>query len=463
MQKAILRNYQEVSKAHIKNVERCGLFLDMGLGKTLTSLMAVSELIDDLDIRKILVIAPKKVCENVWNAEAVRWKQTKHLKFSFILGTRQKREAALKQDADVYIINRDNVVWLCALFGGSMLPFDMIIIDESSSFKNHASERFKALKKATENTYRMVLLTGTPAPNGLKNLWSQLFLLDRGERLEKTIGKFREKYCNAVVKGQFVDYSVPKSKEDHIIHQISDICLSMKSEGLIDLPEIVYNYIPVKLSKESRNMYDEFKKESILELYRDNESVELTAMTANVLSNKLLQMAGGAVYYDTLHNYTKVGEDKIDRLKEILEELDGKPVLIAFWFKHSAELILKSLKSYKPRILKTPEDFADWNAGKIPVAMAHPASAGHGLNLQFGGCNIVWFTTPWDLELYQQFNKRLHRSGQKETVYIHHLIGENTEDERVISAIQGKAEMQSYLIDTLNEEVKQILKDYEKN
>lgn len=460
-----LHNYQNTAVEHILNNEKAGLFLDMGLGKTVSTLTAINTLInEELEISTVLVIAPKRVAENVWTSEIKKWRHLRHLTTSRIIGTPKQRLHALYKKANIYLIGRDNVAWLIGLYGGSMLPFDMLVLDESSSFKNHKSIRFKALKKVQPSFSRVLALTGTPSPNGLLDLWSQIYLLDRGERLGKFITHYKNEYFN---KGYF-EFSKPKIKkqaEELIYKRISDICISMKAKDYLSLPPRINNYIEINFSKKLKKLYDDFEREQVLELIEtaeaelietaEAEGKDITAMSAAALSNKLLQFANGAVYDEERKVY-EVHKLKLDAAEEIVEAAQGKPVLIAYTYKHDLTRLMSRLKKYEPRKLNKEKDIEDWNDGKIQVMIMHPASGGHGLNLQSGGSIIIWFGQTWSLELYQQFNARLDRQGQKETTVINHLISKGTIDERVIKSINGKASKQ----DGLMEAIKSLMKQY---
>lgn len=463
MNKSDLHDYQVFGYKHIMNTPYCGLFLDMGLGKTVTTLTAINSLIyDELEISNALVVAPKRVAETVWSSECSKWDHLKHLKVSKIIGSEQKRLEALKVEADIYVISRDNVKWLCSLYGGT-LPFDMLVIDELSSFKSYKSLRFKALKLARPSIKRVVGLTGTPAPNGYIDLWAQLYLIDRGERLEKTITRYRERYFREGRKNGAVvyDYKLLNDAEEQINQRISDICISMKAEDYLDMPDFIYNEIRVEMSQDLINQYKEFEKEKVLDLIKikldqvepDNAAAEISVTTAAALSNKLLQFANGAVY-DENHVAHDIHDLKIEALKEIIEDANGKSILVAWSFQHDRDRLLEALKAYKPRELKAEKDILDWNAGKVQVMLAHPASAGHGLNLQAGGNIIVWFGLTWSLELYQQFNGRLYRQGQKsKSVIVHHIINAGTHDEDVIKAIKAKDKKQENLLQSIKAKI----------
>lgn len=441
-----LHNYQLNANDHIVDNNYCGLFLDMGLGKTVSTLTAINELIfEELDISKVLIVGPKRVAESVWTAEAQKWDHLKHLKISKVIGSEKQRKAALREKADIYMIGRDNIVWLCGQFGGSMLPFDMLVIDESSSFKSPKSLRFKALKLAQPSFKRVVILTGTPAPNGLIDLWSQVYLLDRGQRLGKTISMYREIYFKPGKRNGSIiyNYDLQGDGETRIHQKIEDICMSMKAKDYLDLPQRIDNYIELKFNAELQQKYDDFERDQVLELFSTDQ--EISAINAAALSNKLLQFANGAIY-DENKDYHIVHDLKLEAAEEIVENANGKPVLIAYTYKHDLERLMLHLKKYKPKQLKTDQDINDWNAGKIQVMIMHPASGGHGLNLQAGGNIIVWFGQTWSLELYMQFNARLDRQGQTESVIINHLIASKTIDQDVIKALANKNTKQEGLM-----------------
>lgn len=462
MDKSDLHDYQIFGYKHIINTPYCGLFLDMGLGKTVTTLTAINTLIyEDLEIKNVLIVAPKRVVETVWSDECEKWDHLKHLQVVKIVGTEPKRIEALKKEADIYVVSRDNIAWLCAFYGG-ILPFDMLVIDELSSFKSYKSLRFKALKLARPSIKRVVGLTGTPAPNGYIDLWAQLYLIDRGERLEKTITKYRERYFREGRRNGAVvyDYKLLNDAEEQINQRISDICISMKSNDYLDMPELIMNRVSVTLPPTIKKMYDDFEKDKVLDLIKPEaeDSKEINVINAAALANKLLQFANGAIY-DEDHTAHEIHKEKIDALKDIIEDANGKSILVAWSFQHDRDRLMEALKAYKPRELKSEKDIRDWNEGKVQVMLAHPASAGHGLNLQAGGNIIVWFGLTWSLELYQQFNGRLYRQGQKSrTVIIHHIITEGTHDEDVIKAIEAKDEKQESLLSSIKAKINKYKK-----
>lgn len=448
--KFIPRPYQHYAYNQIIEKPATALMLDMGMGKTVITLTAINDLLYDyFDVAKVLVIAPLRVAETTWTDECQQWNHLAGLTISPVIGTLSERVRALKTKADVYTINRENVVWLVDYYGKDW-PFDMVVIDESSSFKNHQSKRFKALKRVRPVIKRLVELTGTPAPNGLMDLWSQLYLLDRGKRLGKTIGQYRRQFFKpGAGSGHIVyEWNLQKGAEQEIFNRISDICVSMKSSDYIALPGVMYNIIPVKLSTPVQREYKRLAKDLILRVNDD----EIVANTAAALSGKLLQMSSGAVYDDAGH-VIKIHDAKLEALEDIVSANEHKAVLVFYWFKHD----LDRLKEKFPKAvqLKTAADIKAWNSGEISIMLVHPASAGHGLNLQYGGSIIVWFSLSWSLELYQQANKRLHRSGQTHTVVIHHLVAQGTIDEDVMKALQGKKVTQETMITAIKARIKE--------
>jgi SNF2 family DNA or RNA helicase len=450
-------DYQKHAIDHIIKNLYCGLFLDMGLGKTVSTLTAVSHLMyEELEVDKVLVIAPLRVADATWDAEIKKWDHLKHLRYSKVLGSAAKRKAALKIKADIYIINRENISWLIGYYG-TAFPFDMVVIDELSSFKSPKAQRFKALKMVRPLINRVVGLTGTPSPNSLIDLWSQLYLLDTGERLGKFIGHYRSNYFNpGQTNGHVVfNYKLKKKSEELIYEKISDICISMKARDYLDLPERIDRTVDVVLSEKDEKMYDDFEKKMVLQ-FMDEE--EISVANAAGLSNKLLQYANGAVYNED-KQVKEIHNEKLNTLEEIVDCANGKPILVFYSFKHDYDRIMKQLKQYKPKKLETAKDIEEWNKGNIKLLLAHPASCGHGLNLQAGGHIIVWFGLTWSLELYQQANARLDRQGQKQNVIIHHLVTKGTIDEDVLKALEGKASGQ----DALMEAVKARVRKYKNN
>ena len=452
MDKSNLHKYQKVCVEHIISHPFCGVFLDMGLGKTISTLTAIEELkYDYCEIDTVLIIAPKRVVETVWEEEAKKWDHTKHLTFSKIIGTERQRLAALKVKADVHIISRDNIAWLCSLYAAK-LPYDMLVIDELSSFKAHQTQRFKSLRLARPWFKRVVGLTGTPAPNGLINLWSQMYLIDRGERLEKTITAYRSRYFRPGASNGYVVYSYKllSDSERLIQERIKDICISMRAEDYLEMPERIDNFVRVTMPDKLMDAYKKFEQENVITLANEIEegTTTVNAVNAAALSNKLLQFANGAMY-DENKNVVPIHDLKLEALKEIIEAADGKPVLVAWTYQFDRDRIKNYFRSMAPRELKTAEDINDWNAGKVQLMLAHPASASHGINLQAGGNIIVWYGLTWSLELYQQFNARLYRQGQKQRTIIHHIVNTGTHDEDVVRALKSKDKTQNNLMNSI--------------
>ena len=457
MREFIPHKYQLTAINHVINVPKCGLFLDMGLGKTVSTLTAIKELkYNRFQVNKVLIIAPKKVAEGTWSKEKDKWNHTKDFRVSLVLGSQQKRIKALSVNADLYIINRENIPWLVDYLRNDWY-FDTVVIDESSSFKNSRSKRFKALKMVLPKINRLIELTGTPSPNGVEDLWAQIYLIDQGTRLEKYITHFRAKYMepNKRNRSQIFDYKIKDGVYDSIINKISDICISMKSEDYLELPDLSYNEIPVILNDKARRDYDKMERDFVLEL--EGAEDEITAVNAAALSNKLLQISNGAVY-DSSGVYTEVHDAKIDSFLELVERLQGKSLLVFYNFQHDRDRIKKALEKSDLVVkeLKTTQDEDDWNAGKIDILLTHPASAAYGLNLQEGGNHVCWFGLSWNLEHYQQANKRLHRQGQKEKVIIHHLVTQGTRDEDVMRALDNKAGVQEEIMQSLKARIKKV-------
>lgn len=436
--------YQKYAVEYIKNHPVAAVLLSMGLGKTSISLTAINDLLfDSFEIRKALIIAPLRVALSTWGAEIEKWEHLKNLKYSVAVGTESERLAALKADADIYIINRENVQWLIEK-SGMPFDYDMLVVDELSSFKNHQAKRFKALMKARPKVKRVVGLTGTPSSNGLMDLFAEFKLLDMGARLGRFIGQYRTAYFKPDKMNGMVVYSYKPlpGAEEQIYEKISDITISMKATDHLKMPELISTQYEVQLSGAEKKKYGELKKDLVLQLPEG----EITAANAASLTGKLSQMANGAVYADN-ESVLEIHQRKLDALEDIIESANGKPVLVAYWFRHDLERIKKR---FSVREIKTSRDIEDWNAGKIPVAVIHPASAGHGLNLQSGGSALVWFGITWSLELYQQTNARLWRQGQTaETVVITHIITKGTIDERIIKALKSKDTSQVALIDAV--------------
>jgi SNF2 family DNA or RNA helicase len=449
--------YQQHCIDKILDVKKIGLFLDMGLGKTVTVLSAIRELkYNRFQIRKVLVIAPKKVAEGTWTKEKDKWDHTQILRVSKVLGSQAKRVRALNTPADLYIINRENVVWLVDYYRNSW-PFDMVVVDESSSFKSHKAKRFKALSSVCSHIDRLIELTGTPSPNGLDDLWAQVYLLDNGDRLGKRYTQFRERYFQPDKRGaagMIYSYRAKPGTEESILEKISDICISMKAEDYLQLPDLSYHEIPVVLDEKALKAYREMEREMVLEL-PDEEEISVTSAAA--LSNKLLQLANGALY-DEDHNVHEVHGCKIEAFMELIESLQRKPVLVFYNFQHDKARILQALTKTGLRVreLNGVQDEDDWNNRKIDVLLTHPASSAYGLNLQQGGNHVVWFGLTWNYELYVQANKRLHRQGQTEKVIIHHLVCSGTRDEDVMQALARKDDVQNWVMQSLKARIKAI-------
>lgn len=450
--------YQSYCIQKILEIRKLGLFLDMGLGKTVTTLTAVKELkYNRFEVRKVLVIAPKKVAEGTWTKEKEKWSHTKMLRVSQVLGSQEKRIRALNRPADLYIINRENVVWLVDYYRNSW-PFDMVIVDESSSFKSHKAKRFKALASVGPHINRMVELTGTPSPNGLEDLWAQLYLLDEGERLGRRYTQFRERYFQPDKRGadgMVYSYAAKPGTEESILEKISDICISMKAEDYLELPDITYHEIPVALDPKAEKAYRELERKMVLELPEDEE--EISVASAAALSNKLLQLGNGAIYDDD-RNIHEIHACKIEAFLELVESLQGKPALVFYNYQHDRIRIRKALErsDLEIRELRTAQDEDDWNAGRIDLLLAHPASSAYGLNLQEGGNHVIWFGLTWNYELYTQANKRLHRQGQTEKVIIHHLVCSGTRDEDVMRALERKEDVQDWVMESLKARIKAV-------
>ena len=437
-------NYQTYATEFMIKNPVSAVFLDMGLGKTVVTLTAINEMCrDSFLVSKVLVIAPLRVARDTWPAEIEKWNHLKGLTYAVAVGTEAERRAALLQNASVYIINRENLCWLIE-DSGLPFDFDMVVIDELSSFKSHRAKRFKSLLKARPRIKRIVGLTGTPSTNGLMDLWAELRILDLGKRLGRYITHYRQIYFIPDKRNGMVVFSYKPlpGAEEAIYKQIDDITISMKAEDYLDMPDCIYNEVKVKLDKKERKVYNTLKKEMVVSIGAD----EVDASNAAVLSNKLSQLANGAIYSDD-KKVISIHDRKLDALEDLIEAANGKPVLVAYWFKHDFERIKKR---FDVREIKSSKDIVDWNNGQIPVAVIHPASAGHGLNLQAGGSTLIWYGITWSLELYQQTNARLWRQGQKsEAVIIHHIIAEKTVDEQIMAALNRKDKTQSALIDAV--------------
>jgi SNF2 family DNA or RNA helicase len=437
-----LHEYQNKAVEFIKFQKRCALWLFMGAGKTCSTLTAISDLQDEMNVHKTLVIAPLRVANSVWDHEVKLWRHLTHLKVQVCTGTERARLTALHRTADVYTINRENVPWLVKLYGKKW-PFDMVVIDESSSFKSAASQRFKALKKILPFTNYMVLLTGTPSPNGLLDLWSQLYLLDGGISIGRTMTSYKQRFFEA----DYMGYKyTPRAGADDLIHKaIQHMVLSMSAEDYLELPDRIDLNEFVELPAKIKENYDELEKHLLLEL-ETGDVVE--AISAAVLANKLLQYSAGAIYTDEHKNWVELHTEKLDALSDIIEQNEGENILVAYNFKTDLERLQKRFP--QAQVLdKNPDTITRWNAGEIPLLLAHPQSAGHGINLQHGGVIAVWFGLNWSLELYQQFNARLHRQGQTRPVRIIHIIAKDTIDERLMMVLGEKDVTQAKLLEAL--------------
>lgn len=436
----VAHNYQNYAKNFILAHKVSALFLDCGLGKTITTLTAINELMyDSFEISKVLIIAPLRVAQSTWKEEIEKWDHLNLLRYSIAVGDEKERLKALKQNSDIYIINRENVDWLVTK-SGIDFNFNMLIIDELSSFKSHTSKRFKSLLKIRPYFERVVGLTGTPSSNGLMDLWAEFRVLDLGERLGRYITHYRNEYFLPDKRNGAVifSYKPQPNAEERIYRRLADMTISMKSTEYLKMPELILNELEINLDEEDQIKYKKFKKEMVMTI----QEKEIDAINAASLSNKLIQLANGSIY-DEDKKFYEVHNKKLDKLEEIIESANGKPVLVAYWFKADKERIEKR---FKVREIKTADDIKQWNKGMIDLALIHPASAGHGLNLQSGGSTLVWFSLTWSLELYQQTNARLYRQGQKDTVVIHHLITKNTIDEDIMKSLKRKDKTQEALM-----------------
>lgn len=446
--KFIPHEYQKYAIRHIETHKEAALFLDMGLGKSVIALTAIWNLaFDFFEVSRVLVVAPLRVARDTWPAEIEKWEHLKYMTYSVVVGTEEERKQALFKNALVYIINRENVDWLVNK-SGVPFRFDMVVIDELSSFKSHTSKRFKSLLKVRPHIKRIVGLTGTPSGNGLMDLWAEFRLLDMGKRLGRYISHYREAFFEPDKKNQMMVFSYkPRPGAAKEIYQlIGDMTISMKSLDFLPMPKLIMNEVHVKLSPAERKVYDELRKKMALSI----EGKEIDAANAAALSGKLLQMANGAVYDDD-HKPIRIHDRKLDALEDLVEAANGKPILIAYWFKHDLARMKERLSI---REIRSSSDITDWNAGRISVAAIHPASAGHGLNLQAGGSVLIWFGLTWSLELYQQTNARLWRQGQEHTVIIEHIVTEGTIDEQVMRALRSKNKTQEALIEAVKAHLK---------
>lgn len=452
--KFIPHQYQEYVIKTLIEKKKLAIFMDMGLGKTSCTLSAIDYLMNDtLEINKVLVISPLKVAKLTWEEEIEKWDELSHLRLSKAVGSKDQRIKALNTPADIYIINRENTEWMMNYYREEKRwPFQMIVIDESSSFKNRASHRFKAAKVLCQITPRVVELTGTPTPNGLMDLWSQIYLLDQGKRLGQTLTAYRNAFFDPDKRNRTVIFSYkPKhGAKGEIYKRIKDIAVSMRAEDYLNMPERIENSITIEMPERVKAVYQEMETEYLVTL--DEETI--VATSAGVVCNKLLQMANGAVYTSE-GNWVEIHDLKIQALREIMEAEEGKPVMVFYQYRHDLERLQRAFKDLNPRMLKTDQDKKDWDQGKIQMLLAHPASMGHGLNLQAGGNIIVWFGLTWNLEQYEQANARLYRQGQKNAVIINHLIVKGTEDEDALLRLAGKKATQDELIEAVKAKIKE--------
>ncbi len=443
-----LHPYQAFSVGFLERNPYCALLLECGLGKTVIVLTAIEHLLyDSFEVSRTLIIAPLRVARDTWMNELSKWSHLANLRMERVLGSPKERIAALSRSAELYIINRENVEWLVRHYAGRRLPFDMLVIDELSSFKNSRAKRFIALKRVIGQFSRVVGLTGTPAPNGLEDLWPQIFLLDRGVRLGRTMRSYIDMFFLTPNSWLPYKHELKPGAEDAIYKRIGDICVSMRATDHLQMPERVDNVVELTLSTKEEMLYKQMERDMLLP-YADGDVLAINAAT---LAGKLLQLANGAVY-DEFHNIRVIHEKKLDALEDLIEAANGKPVLVMYSYKHDLSRIQERFGKYSPetpdgvRELKTSQDMTDWNEGRIPVAVTQPASTGHGLNLQHGGSTIIWFGLNWSLELYEQANARLWRQGQKNTVVVHHLVTKGTMDEQVMKALHDKAADQNALL-----------------
>jgi SNF2 family DNA or RNA helicase len=436
-----LHEYQRKAITFAKNNPKCALFLDLGLGKTVTTLTAIKDLLDSFDVNKVLVISPLRVTNTVWHKEIANWSHLKDLSYVIATGTERERIAALYKTVDITLINRENVPWLVKHYGAKF-PFDMVVIDESSSFKNPSSQRFKALRKVTNKITRMIQLTATPSPNGLLDIWSQISLLDDGKRLGRTMTAYKSRFFESDYMGY--KFNPREGSKETIYQLIEDITMTLKADDYLDMPDRIDSIIKVQLPTSIKKQYDDLEKDFLITINDDT----ITTTSAAALANKLLQFSNGAMYIDDLKNYQVLHDLKIEALKEIVEENPNENLLIAYNYK--TDLIRLQEAFPKGIVLDKKGEAVDkWNNGDIKMLLAHPMSAGHGLNLQKGGSVIIWFGLNWSLELYQQFNGRVHRQGQEKPTRIIHIVADGCIDEKVMKAIELKAETQNDLLDRL--------------
>ena len=457
--KFIPHSYQRYGIERIITDPYIGHFLDMGLGKTVVTLTAINDLrYNRWAVGRVLVVAPKKVAEATWSKEAGKWDHLRHLRIIPVLGTTKQRIRTLYEPADIWVINRENIPWLVDYYRNDW-PFDMVVLDESTSFKNAQSKRFKALKLVRPRIARLVELTGTPAPNGMEDLWAQIYLLDNGTRLGRTVTSFREQFFTqdrAHPGQQYRTYSLQSGADQTIREAISDICVSMKAEDYLELPDFIENDIPVVLDAAAKKSYEKMEREMLLEV----EEETITAGTAAVLNGKLLQLCSGAVYANE-GGAVEIHRCKLDAFLETIEQLGGEHALVFYWFKHELERLLAALEKtgLRVRVYRGPEDEDAWNVGQVDVLLAHPVSCGYGLNLQAGGHHAIWYTLPnWALEIYQQANKRLHRQGQQQPVICHHLLVQDGVDEDILAALKGKGDTQEALMQALKARIEKARK-----
>ena len=436
-----LHKYQERMINFIYTTPKCALWAGLGLGKTITTLTAIVDLIDSMTVSKVLIVAPLRVANSVWHKEAANWQHTKHLKFSIVTGSEKERLASLHKTADVYVINRENVHWIVEHYAKKW-PFDMIVLDEASSFKSSSSQRFKALRKTIPFTNRLVELTGTPSPNGLLDIWSQMYLLDCGERLGRSMTAYKQRFFEAGYNG----YSYkPVKSADKIIHKlIDDLVISLNVDDYLEMPDRIDTVIRVQLPASRMVEYKQLEREFLIQINDNN----IVAYNAATLAGKLLQFSNGATYTDELKNWTEIHSAKLDALDDIISENSDENLLIAYNYKTG---LIRLQARYPDAVVldKNPDTISQWNKGQIKMLLAHPASCGHGINLQHGGSIIVWFGLNWSLELYQQFNGRLHRQGQTKPVRVVHIVADGCIDDKVMLAIENKAETQQELLNAL--------------
>lgn len=436
-----LHDYQRKAVKFILDKKRCQLWLDLGMGKSVSTLTAISDLVDSFEVSRVLVIAPLRVANSVWKQEAQRWQHLKHLRVNVVTGSEKQRLQALQSTADVYVINRENVVWLTELYA-KRWSFDCVVIDEASSFKSNSSQRFKALKKVLPDTSHCVLLTGTPAPNGLLDLWAQVYLVDFGASLGRTMTGYKQRFFES----DFMGYKFSPKQESYekIQSLVAPFTLSMSADDYLDMPDRVNSIVELTLPTKTKSSYDDFKNELLLEI----DDQELDAQSAAVLANKLLQFCNGAIYTDEHKNFVELHSEKLDALEDLVSDNPNENLLVAYNYKSDLDRLIKRFPSAVV-LDKKPETIDDWNNGKIRMLLAHPASAGHGLNLQHGGSVIVWFGLNWSLEYYQQFNGRLHRQGQQKPVRVIHLVVKDCIDERVVAVLTDKAATQQDLLNAV--------------